>query len=77
MPSPRTRPRVGALVFVGDAMEEKVDRLCQLAGELGLKGVPIFMFHEGGDRAAAAASNRWRNCRAAPISASIWRAPIG
>jgi hypothetical protein len=49
------KQRVGALVFVGDAMEEKVDRLCQLAGELGLKGVPIFLFHEGGDPVAAAA----------------------
>jgi hypothetical protein len=45
--------RVNALVFVGDAMEESVDRLCQLAGELGLKGVPIFLFHEGGDPIAA------------------------
>src|SRR6476646_4669478 len=41
------KQRVGALVFVGDAMEENVDRLCQLAGELGLNGVPIFLFHEG------------------------------
>jgi hypothetical protein len=41
------RQRVNALVFVGDAMEESVDRLCQLAGELGLNGVPIFLFHEG------------------------------
>ncbi len=41
------RQRVNALVFVGDAMEEEVDRLCQLAGELGLSGVPIFLFHEG------------------------------
>jgi hypothetical protein len=49
------KQRVGALVLVGDAMEEKVDRLCQLAGELGLKGVPIFLFHEGGDPVAAAA----------------------
>jgi hypothetical protein len=49
------KQRVGALVFVGDAMEEKVDRLCQLAGELGLKGVPIFLFHEGGDTVAAGA----------------------
>src|SRR6267142_1106088 len=49
------KQRVTALVFVGDAMEEKVDRLCQLAGELGLKGVPIFLFHEGGDPVAAAA----------------------
>jgi hypothetical protein len=49
------RRRVNALVFVGDAMEEKVDRLCQLAGELGLLGVPIFLFHEGRDPTAAAA----------------------
>src|SRR5205807_9353002 len=41
------KQRVNALVFVGDAMEEEVDRLCQLAGELGLSGVPIFLFHEG------------------------------
>jgi hypothetical protein len=47
--------RVGALVFVGDAMEEKVDRLCRLAGELGLLGVPVFIFHEGGEHTAAAA----------------------
>ncbi|HEY3909881.1 MAG TPA: VWA domain-containing protein [Stellaceae bacterium] len=47
--------RVNALVFVGDAMEEKVDRLCRLAGELGLLGVPVFVFHEGGERTAAAA----------------------
>ena len=47
--------RVNAMVFVGDAMEEKVDRLCRLAGELGLLGVPIFLFHEGRDPVAAAA----------------------
>lgn len=41
--------RVNALVFVGDAMEEDPDHLCHLAGELGLLGVPVFMFHEGGD----------------------------
>jgi hypothetical protein len=49
------KQRVGALVFVGDAMEENVDRLCQLAGELGLLGVPIFLFHEGGNPIAASA----------------------
>ena len=49
------KQKLGALVFVGDAMEENVDPLCQLAGELGLKGVPIFLFHEGGDPVAAAA----------------------
>jgi len=47
------KERVGALVFVGDAMEESVDRLCRLAGELGLLGVPVFVFHEGGDPTAA------------------------
>src|SRR5260221_10147666 len=41
------RQRGNPLVFVGDAMEESVDRLFQLAGELGLSGVPIFLFYEG------------------------------
>jgi hypothetical protein len=49
------KQKLGAVVFVGDAMEENVDRLCRLAGELGLKGVPIFLFHEGGDPIAAKA----------------------
>jgi len=39
--------RVQALVFVGDAMEEDIDRLCDLAGKLGLLNVPIFLFQEG------------------------------
>jgi len=43
------RRKVQALVFVGDAMEEAVDALCKGAGELGLLGVPAFMFQEGGD----------------------------
>lgn len=46
---------VGALVFVGDAMEEDVDTLCAEAGPLALRGVPAFMFHEGADPAAARA----------------------
>ena len=41
--------KINAVVFVGDCMEEDVDRLCQDAGELGLLGVPVFVFHEGGD----------------------------
>jgi hypothetical protein len=44
--------RVQALVYVGDAMEEKVDDLCAYAGELGLRGVPLFMFQEGNDPVA-------------------------
>jgi hypothetical protein len=46
------RQRVQALVFVGDAMEEPIDHLCQLAGELGLLGVRAFMFQEGDDPVA-------------------------
>lgn len=46
------KQRVQALVFVGDAMEEKIDELCAAAGELGLLGVPVFMFQEGGDPVA-------------------------
>jgi hypothetical protein len=45
--------QVNALVFVGDAMEENPDALCHRAGELGLLGVPVFVFHEGGNVAAA------------------------
>ncbi len=43
------KKRVHALVFVGDAMEEDVDRLCHHAGKLGLLGVPAFMFQEGAE----------------------------
>jgi hypothetical protein len=43
---------VAALVFVGDAMEEDVDRLCGKAGALGLRGTRAFMFLEGHDPAA-------------------------
>ncbi len=44
--------KVDALVYVGDAMEEPVDHLCAIAGELGLLGVPAFLFQEGGDPVA-------------------------
>jgi hypothetical protein len=43
------RAKIGALVFVGDAMEESLDALCAAAGELGLRNVPAFMFQEGND----------------------------
>src|SRR5262249_25150920 len=36
------RRKVAALVFVCDAMEETLDRLCAGAGELALRGVPAF-----------------------------------
>jgi hypothetical protein len=47
-----TASGVRAVVFVGDAMEERVDDLCAKAGELGLLKVPVFMFQEGHDLGA-------------------------
>lgn len=41
--------KVNALIYIGDAVEEPLDRLADLAGQLGLKGVPVFLFHEGRD----------------------------
>ena len=43
---------MGALVYIGDAMEERLDALAATAGELGLLGVKAFMFQEGQDSAA-------------------------
>jgi hypothetical protein len=40
---------VSALVYVGDSCEEEVDPICAVAGELGVLGVPVFMFQEGAD----------------------------
>src|SRR5262249_8408062 len=47
------RQKIDALVFVGDCMEEDADALCHLAGQLGLLGVPAFIFHERGEARAA------------------------
>jgi hypothetical protein len=44
--------KIDVLVYVGDAMEEPVDDLCAMAGELGLLGIPVFIFQEGGDPVA-------------------------
>ena len=44
--------KVNALIYVGDCMEEDLDQLSQLAGELGLIGVPVFLFQEGHDQKA-------------------------
>jgi len=46
------RAKVGALVIVGDAMEESPDALATLAGELALLGVKIFAFQEGAEEIA-------------------------
>jgi hypothetical protein len=44
--------RVNALVYVGDCMEESADVLADLAGKLGMLGVPAFVFQEGEDPVA-------------------------
>jgi len=43
------RQKVNALVFVGDVVEEDIDALGHLAGELGLVGTPAFVFQEGAE----------------------------
>ena len=43
---------MNALIYVGDCMEEDVDRLARLAGELGIIGTPVFVFQEGRDSKA-------------------------
>lgn len=43
---------VNALVYVGDSMEESLDSLGDLAGQLKLCGVPLFLFQEGDDLVA-------------------------
>jgi len=47
-----SKGRVNALVYVGDCMEEDADLLGDLAGKLGLLGVPAFIFQEGSETAA-------------------------
>ena len=39
--------KINAVVYVGDCMEESVDELCARAGEIGILGVPMFMFQDG------------------------------
>ena len=44
--------KVNAVVFIGDAVEESHDLIAEAAGQLGLLGVPVFVFHEGGGEPA-------------------------
>lgn len=46
--------KINACVYIGDAMEENIDQLAHVAGEVGLLGIPVFMFQEGRDGAAEA-----------------------
>lgn len=38
---------IRAVVFIGDAVEESPDTLCDLAGQCGLLKLPLFLFQEG------------------------------
>lgn len=49
--------KVDALVFVGDAFEEDIDRVSHEAGKLGMLGTPAFLFQEGGDPLATRGFN--------------------
>jgi hypothetical protein len=40
---------IRAMVFIGDAVEESTDTLCDLAGQCGLLSLPLFLFQEGRD----------------------------
>jgi hypothetical protein len=61
------KEKVGALVLVGDAVEEDVDALCHAAGELGLFGTPVFCFQEGDNLVA---TNAFR--QVAKVSGGAW-----
>jgi hypothetical protein len=41
---------VKAVVFIGDAVEENPDSLCDLAGQCGILQLPLFLFQEGRER---------------------------
>jgi hypothetical protein len=49
----RRDSRIDAVVFVGDCCEEDVDQVGHEAGQLGLLGLPVFVFQEGEDRIAS------------------------
>jgi hypothetical protein len=49
----RRESRLDAVVFVGDCCEEDVDQIGHEAGQLGLLGLPVFVFQEGDDRVAS------------------------
>lgn len=47
--------RIHAMIYVGDALEEPIDDLAGLAGEIALLGTRAFMFQEGRDPSVARA----------------------
>lgn len=43
------RAGIQAVIFIGDAMEERIEVLADVAADLGRQRVPLFMFQEGRD----------------------------
>lgn len=73
------KQQVDAVVFVGDCIEEEIDRVCNTAGEVGLAGVPVFLFQEGHNLKATQAFKeiarltKGAHCRFSPGSAGELR----
>jgi hypothetical protein len=63
------RQKLNAVIFVGDCFEEHLDTVGAHAGQLGLLGVPVFLFQEGDNAVAARAFAQFarltngRHCR--------------
>ncbi|RTE66390.1 VWA domain-containing protein [Amphritea opalescens] len=74
---------VQAIIFIGDSVEEPVDFLCQLAGQLGIHSTPLFIFQEGRDITAAHAFKQMAKlsggayCRFDNSSAATLKALLG
>jgi hypothetical protein len=49
---------VSGVVYIGDHCEEDADELADLAGQLGEKHIPVFVFHECADD-----DDRWRGAK--------------
>ena len=47
--SENNKSPIDAIIFIGDAVEEDIDVLGKLSGQLGILGVPIFIFQDGSD----------------------------
>jgi hypothetical protein len=61
------KEKVNAAILIGDAFEEDVDAACHVAGELGLRGTPVFAFQEGH---SPVAGNAFRQI--AKLSGGAW-----
>lgn len=50
-----SQQKIRGVIYIGDAMEENKDDLCELAGKLGILNVPLFIFQERDDPVAGSA----------------------